>query len=129
VGVAGQDDAEPQMIHEDAGHEKKKVERRAQTLTNFRQELLGQCSNNKSRTPGHVIFSPEIVVAELQQYMQDIADIEVEASKINPADFPGNFIDSNSLVPSQRRKCTTLRCWTRTARPVSRSLSRVGLRT
>ncbi|KAF8970307.1 hypothetical protein BDZ97DRAFT_1753925 [Flammula alnicola] len=92
AGVAGQDDAESQAIREDAEHEKKKAERRAQTLTNFLQELLGQWSTNKSRTLGHVIFSPEIVVGA-GQYTQDIAVIEVDASKISPADFPGNFID------------------------------------
>ncbi|KAF8958833.1 hypothetical protein BDZ97DRAFT_1840183 [Flammula alnicola] len=92
AGVAGQDDAESQAIREDAEHEKKKADRRAQTLTNFLQELLGQWSTNKSRTLGHVIFSPEIVVGA-GQYTQDIAVIEVDASKISPADFPGNFID------------------------------------
>jgi hypothetical protein len=105
AGVAGQDDAESQAIREDAEHEKKKAERRAQTLTNLLQELSRQWSTNKSRTLGHVIFSPEIVVGagtELQQYTQDIAVIEVEASKINPADFPGNFIDLGDQVHARR---------------------------
>jgi len=96
LGVAGQDDADSREIREGAKLEKEKAERRAKTLIRFHQELLGKWSTDKSRILGHVIFSPEIVVAagtELQQYTQDIAVIEVDDSKIKPADFPGNFID------------------------------------
>ena len=82
-------------IREEAELEKRKAERRAQSLTSFLRELSGKWSTDKSRTLDHVIFSPEIAVgagAKLQQY-KDIAVVEVEASKINPDDFLGNFID------------------------------------
>ncbi|KAF8885889.1 hypothetical protein CPB84DRAFT_1850262 [Gymnopilus junonius] len=96
AGVVGQNDAESQAIREDAELEKKKAERRVQVLKEFVEELRSKWSVDASRILGHVIFSPEIVVtagAKLQQYTQDVAVIEVDASKIDPADFHGNFID------------------------------------
>jgi hypothetical protein len=93
--VAGWDDAESQAIRKDAEHKKEKAERKVPALEKFLQELSVQWSTNKSRILGHIIFSPEIIVGagiELQ-YTQDLAVVEVDASKINPGDFPGNFID------------------------------------
>jgi hypothetical protein len=45
------------------------------------------------REPFTTALGITICAEELQQYTQDMAVIEVEASKINPANFPGNFID------------------------------------
>ncbi|KAF8331414.1 uncharacterized protein EI90DRAFT_3016408 [Cantharellus anzutake] len=96
AGVAGREDAESRAIHEDAGDEKRKAERRKQRLTTFLQEIKRQWSSPKNRILGHVKFSPKIVAGAgnpEQQFTQDIAVFEVESSKVTPSHFPGNFID------------------------------------
>jgi hypothetical protein len=52
-----------------------------------------QWSTDTSRTLGHVIFSPPIVVGAGTKYTQDVAVIAIDASKIEPSRFAGNVID------------------------------------
>ena len=92
AAAAGQEKAESR----DAENEKRKAKIKKQCLTTFLQEIKPQWSCAKSRILGHVKFSPKIVVGAgnpAQQFTQDIAVFEIESSKINPANFPGNFID------------------------------------
>ena len=62
-------------------------------LAAFYRELSVNWATEQSRILGHVVFSPPIVVgAGTEQYTQDVAVIEIDASKI-PSSFPGNAID------------------------------------
>ena len=95
-GAAAQEDAVSRAIRKDAKLEVKKAKARAEALTDFYRILSGRWATDMSRTLGHVIYSPPIAVCvgtDQQQYTQDIAVIEIDGKKINPNDFPGNFID------------------------------------
>ncbi|KAH9955048.1 hypothetical protein BGW80DRAFT_1258334 [Lactifluus volemus] len=94
--LAGQEDVYSQGMRKCTEDEKSRAEERKLHLTEFLKEIVPQWSSTKSRILGNVKFSPRIVVGAgnpEQQFTQDIAVFEVEPSKINPADFPGNFID------------------------------------
>lgn len=46
---------------------------------------------------GHIIFFPLITVGDAtEQHIQDVAVIEIDASKIDPNTFTGNVIDLDS---------------------------------
>lgn len=94
--LAGLEDATTIAVREDAQGLVKKAEANVQALTNFKRELSTHWSTDTSRTLGHVIFSPPIVVGagtEQQQYTQDVAVIAIDTSKIEPNRFAGNVID------------------------------------
>jgi hypothetical protein len=94
--MAGREDAMAIAVREDAQGLVKKAEAKVQALANFKGELSTHWSTDTSRTLGHVIFSPSIVVGagtEQQQYTQDVAVIAIDASKIEPSRFAGNVID------------------------------------
>ncbi|KAH9953289.1 hypothetical protein BGW80DRAFT_1476906 [Lactifluus volemus] len=94
--LAGQEDVYSQGMRKYTEDEKSRAEERKLHLTEFLKEIVPQWSSTKSRILGNVKFSPRIVVGAgnpEQQFTQDIAVFEVETSKINPADFAGNFID------------------------------------
>lgn len=86
-------------LDKDAEFRVKMARARAAALRDFQLDLLVSWATDESRILGHVIYSPPIVVAagtghsDPQQYTQDIAVIEIDPSKINPNDFPGNLID------------------------------------
>jgi len=91
------------FMHKDAKFRVKDARARARALTDFHQELLANWATDESRILGHVVYSPPIVVAadtDQQQYTQDIAVIEIDPSKINPNDFPGNLIDLGTKYTS-----------------------------
>ena len=101
--VAGKEDAVSRKIREDAELKLKKARARAEALTDFHRKILTHWGPDKNRVLGHVIYSPPIVVdagTSQQQFTQDIAVIEIDASKINPNDFPGNFIDLGTKYTS-----------------------------
>lgn len=72
----------------------KKAARKIKDLDTLRKELEMHWSTDESRILGHVVFSPPIVPsAGPDGYTQDVAVIEIDASKIDPGSFRGNVID------------------------------------
>jgi hypothetical protein len=92
--VMGREDDGAIAEREDAQSMLKKAEANVKALTAFHQELSTHWATDKSRILGHVIFSPPIAVgASTEQYTQDVAVIDIDASKIDPSSFAGNVID------------------------------------
>jgi hypothetical protein len=92
-GIVGREDAASNMARVDAELEVKKANARAEVLTEFHRKLSANWATDHSRILGHIIYSPPIVIGaetNQQQYMQDIAIIEIDAKKVKPNDFPGN---------------------------------------
>jgi len=94
--MAGRKDAMAIMVRKDAQRLIKNAEAKVQALAKFKEELSKHWSTDTSRTLGHVIFSPPIVVGagtKKQQYAQDVAVIAIDTSKIKRSRFAGNVID------------------------------------
>ena len=80
--------------HEAANDMLKRAKAKAKDLARFREQLSEDWGTDINRILGHVIFSPPIVIGVgTEQYTQDIAVIDVDASKIDPRTFSGNVID------------------------------------
>jgi len=98
--VAGKEDDEAIAKREDAQRGLRKVEAKVKGLTAFHRELSTHWATKNTRILGHVIFSPPIAVgAGTEQYTQDVAVIEVDASKIDPSSFAGNVVDFSTIPP------------------------------
>ncbi|KAI0647688.1 hypothetical protein C8Q79DRAFT_924809 [Trametes meyenii] len=92
--VAGRNDAMAVMEREDAEDMRRKAERKKDVLKDFLEELSTKWAPEANRILGFVRYAPPIVVgAGVEGYTQDIAVIEVDASKIDPALPAGNAID------------------------------------
>ncbi|KAI0267791.1 hypothetical protein BC834DRAFT_968701 [Gloeopeniophorella convolvens] len=100
--VAGRDDKAAKKEREDAQRLLDGAAERVMDLNAFHYELSTNWSTEHSRVLGHVIFSPPIVVgAGTEQYTQDVAVIEIDASKIDPGSFQGNVIDLGTKYPGE----------------------------
>ncbi|KAN0109281.1 hypothetical protein V8E52_009465 [Russula decolorans] len=100
--VVGRDDDGAIAQREDAQSMSKKAEAKAKALAAFHRELSMHWATDNSRILGHVIFSPPIGVgADTEQYTQDVAVIDIDASKIDPSSFAGNVIDLGPKFPPQ----------------------------
>jgi hypothetical protein len=98
--VAGRDDEAARNEREDAQSLLGRAEASVAALTAFHHELSTHWATEQSRVLGHVIFSPPIVFgAGTEQYTQDVAVIDIDASKIDPSSFPGNVIDLGTKFP------------------------------
>ncbi|KAH9020308.1 hypothetical protein EDB85DRAFT_531516 [Lactarius pseudohatsudake] len=92
--VAGKDDEKAKKKRKDAQRELDKAEANVVTLTALHHEVSTHWATEESRILGHVIFSPPIAIGTgPERYTQDVAVIEIDASKIDPSCFPGNAID------------------------------------
>ncbi|KAH9053062.1 hypothetical protein EDB87DRAFT_1676932 [Lactarius vividus] len=93
--IRGQgDDEGAEKVREAAQRDLDKAEASVVALTAFHHELSTHWATEQSRVLGHVIFSPPIAVGTgPEQYTQDVAVIEIDASKIDPSSFPGNAIN------------------------------------
>ena len=72
-------------------------------LQKFYLDLKTYWATESSRTLGHVIFSPPILVgagSESEQYTQDVAVIEIDSSKIDQSRVLGNVIDLGTKFSS-----------------------------
>ena len=95
--VVGRDDKAGKKWGEAAQRLLDGAEANVKALTAFRHELSTHWATDQSRVLGHVIFSPPITVGDgTEQYTQDVAVIEIDASKIDPSTFTGNVIDLGS---------------------------------
>ncbi|KAH9017750.1 hypothetical protein EDB83DRAFT_2298802 [Lactarius deliciosus] len=91
---AGRDDAKAKEDHEVHQRQLDKAEASVVALTAFHHEVSTHWATEESRVLGHVIFCPPIAVGTApEQYTQDVAVIEIDASKIDPSSFPGNAIN------------------------------------
>ena len=91
--TANEEDKMAIADHEAAEDTLKKAKAKAKDLARFREQLSEDWCTEINRILGHVIFSPPIVIgAGTEQYTQDIAVIDVDASKIDPGSFSGNVI-------------------------------------
>src|SRR5258708_2217103 len=98
--VAGSEEGGDILEHEHAQRMLKLAEGKVKGLNAFYQELLMHWATDDSRILGHVIFSPPIAVGTgTEQYTQDLAIIDIDASKIDPSSFVGNVIDLGTEFP------------------------------
>lgn len=67
------------------------AKRKLEDLNTFSKDVSIHWATAESRILGHVIFSPPIDV--IDQYTEDFAIIEVDASKVDTSNFKGNVID------------------------------------
>ena len=87
---------------EDAHKMVKKAEGKVMAFADFHRELLTHWAADTSRILGQVIFSPPIAVGTgTEQYTQDVAVIDIDASKIDPSSFAGNVIDLGTKYPPE----------------------------
>ncbi|KAH9017748.1 hypothetical protein EDB83DRAFT_183145 [Lactarius deliciosus] len=92
--VAGRDDKEAEKERKAAQRKLDEAEASVAALTAFHHEVSTHWATEESRILGHVIFSPPVAVGTgPEQYTQDVAVIEIDASKIDPNSFPGNAIN------------------------------------
>jgi hypothetical protein len=73
--------------------EGERVEKEAEVLTEYHEELLNHWTTDDSRVFGHVLYSPPMDVDSTSGYARDAAVIAVDPDKVDPASFPGNTID------------------------------------
>ena len=104
--MAGRDDEIAIAACEDARNIMKRAEATAKVLSDFHRQLSTAWATDDSRSIGHVIFSPPIVIgAGTEQYTQDVAVIDVDTSKIDPRSFTGNAIDlGTKFTPNALKK-------------------------
>ncbi|KAF7982540.1 hypothetical protein HWV62_27504, partial [Athelia sp. TMB] len=91
------DDEDEEEVEKQRKHSQsllEKAEASIFALNTFQHELSVSWATEQSRILGHVIFAPPIVAGVgAEQHTQDVAVIEIDASKIDPSSFPGNAID------------------------------------
>jgi hypothetical protein len=101
--MADRGDVTAMAVREDAQRLVKKSEAQVQALEDFNAKLLRDWNTFTNRTLGHVFYSPPIVVGagtEQKGYIQDVAVIAIDPSKIDPDSFTGNVIDlGNKYTP------------------------------
>ncbi|KAI0290308.1 hypothetical protein BC826DRAFT_1106543 [Russula brevipes] len=112
--MADREDATAMAVREDAQRLIKKSEDQVQALEDFNAKLLRDWNTFTNRTLGHVVYSLPIVVGagtEQKGYIQDVAVIAIDPSKIDPDSFTGNVIDLGNkytpdvLTPMMRSNC------------------------
>ncbi|PBK83108.1 hypothetical protein ARMGADRAFT_679182 [Armillaria gallica] len=69
-------------------------------LNTFYQDVLTHWPTSENRVLGHVILSPPISVgSSSENYTEDWAVIEIDASKVNASNFNSNAIDLGARIP------------------------------
>ncbi|KAF9472734.1 hypothetical protein BDN70DRAFT_925528 [Pholiota conissans] len=94
---------------EDAERERERIpvrlgeqERDIAVLERFLINVKKDWSDPKSRVLGHIVLSPPFIVnRDKGGFIQDLAVIEVDTTKIDASNFIGNVIDLGTEVPRQ----------------------------
>jgi hypothetical protein len=87
-----------EIYRREAQHLSDKGKEAEESLKTFYQDVFNHWGTLENRILGHVIFSPPISVVE--QYTEDFAIIEIDASKINSNNFKGNAINLGKEISS-----------------------------
>jgi len=95
--VKGKDDLEANREREYAQAKSDESKKALPKLNTFYQDLLTHWATPESRVLGHVVLSPPIDV-DGDNYTEDWAVIQIDASKVNVTNFDGNAIDIGSRI-------------------------------
>ncbi len=96
----GKDDPAANRARQSAQTGLDKVRKGMEKLKTFYQDVSTHWATSESRILGHVILSPPIRVgSSSENYTEDWAVIEIDASKVNASNFNGNAIDLGARIP------------------------------
>jgi hypothetical protein len=99
--IGGEDSPEANTERQDIQMEIHKANRAIEALNAFYQDVSTRWATRESRILGHVILSPPINVGvgnSSEDYTEDWAAVEIDASKIDASNFDGNTIDLGTHI-------------------------------